>query len=387
MSEAFARTLRSLDADRGRSWLLALAAGAALASLWVAWMVFGVVPVHAVSSDARIEAAGVPREVKTAIAGTVVSVDVGLGDRVHAGQILVSLDDASARASLDDARALQDSLSAQLDRLTTARVALTEAEQQGTEARGSAAAGARSEAEKAALASRQAADEATRAEDLATRGAISAQELSRARAEAERWALERRIREQMVRQLSSELVGAKQGGQVEIGRLDQELAELAGRLASARAGVEGAMLAVQRHRIVAPVDGTVGSLATRDEGAVLAVGDAVATVVPDGELHVVASFSPSAALGRVRPEQRAQMRLDGFPWTAYGSLPARVERVADEPATEGLQIGGIRVELSLQPGPDWRVPLQHGLPGQVEVEVDRLSPAALILRTVGGRTP
>jgi membrane fusion protein (multidrug efflux system) len=31
------------------------------------------------------------------------------------------------------------------------------------------------------------------------------------------------------------------------------------------------------------------------------------------------------------------------------------------------------------------VPMQHGLPGTIEVEVERISPAALVLRAVGRR--
>jgi hypothetical protein len=56
----------------------------------------------------------------------------------------------------------------------------------------------------------------------------------------------------------------------------------------------------------------------------------------------------------------------------------RVERVANEPRD-----GRIRVELALRPFSRSRLPLQHGLPGLVEVEVERVTPAALVLRTVG----
>ncbi|HBL26462.1 MAG TPA: hypothetical protein DD490_06475, partial [Acidobacteria bacterium] len=45
--------------------------------------------------------------------------------------------------------------------------------------------------------------------------------------------------------------------------------------------------------------------------------------------------------------------------------------------------GRIRVELTLRPRPGSRLPLQHGLPGTVEVEVEKVSPAVLVLRTVG----
>lgn len=385
MSESFERTLRSLDSDRGRPATLALGVGGLLCAVWALWMLLGAVPVNATSRSARIEAALVPRELKTAIAGRVTSVHVALGERVSAGQTLVSLDDASARAAIDDARALRDSLATQIERLEAARDALSAAGREGESARISALSAARAEADKAQRVADQAAEEARRAADLASSGAISAQELERAKTEAERWSIEAQVRLQLYRQSSSERTSAQQGEQVELGRVDQELAALEGQRASADANLKAAELLLERHYLVSPVDGTVGALSVRDEGAVIAVGDPVATIVPDGGLQAVALFAPAAALGRIRSGQRARIRLDGFPWTAYGSLDARVERVADEPT--GPNAEEIRVELSLHPGPSFRVPLQHGLPGQVEVEVDRLSPAALVLRTVGGRAP
>jgi hypothetical protein len=55
-----------------------------------------------------------------------------------------------------------------------------------------------------------------------------------------------------------------------------------------------------------------------------------------------------------------------------------VARVASE-----ARNGRIRVELHTRPAPGSRLPLQHGIPGRVEVEVERVTPAVLVLRTVG----
>jgi membrane fusion protein (multidrug efflux system) len=107
-------------------------------------------------------------------------------------------------------------------------------------------------------------------------------------------------------------------------------------------------------------------------------GEKLGAIVPLGRLRAVAQFPPSAALGRIRLGQRARVRLDGFPWAQYGSIPATVSRVAGE-----VRDGQVRVELSIAPAAASRVPLQHGLPGSVEVEVERLTPAALVLRTAG----
>jgi len=45
--------------------------------------------------------------------------------------------------------------------------------------------------------------------------------------------------------------------------------------------------------------------------------------------------------------------------------------------------GRIRAELHIDSPSSTRIPIQHGLSGVAEVEVERTSPARLVLRTVG----
>ena len=101
-------------------------------------------------------------------------------------------------------------------------------------------------------------------------------------------------------------------------------------------------------------------------------------MVPHGDLQDVADYLPSSALGRIQPGQPARLRLEGFPWAQYGSLAATVNRVASE-----VRNGHVRVDLSLEPDSASPIPLQHGLPGTVEVQVERLAPATLVLRAAG----
>jgi membrane fusion protein (multidrug efflux system) len=72
------------------------------------------------------------------------------------------------------------------------------------------------------------------------------------------------------------------------------------------------------------------------------------------------------------------MRLDSFPWAQYGTITASVTTVASEASN-----GRVRVELTLTPYQASPIPLQHGLPGMVEIEVERVAPARLVLRAVG----
>jgi hypothetical protein len=116
------------------------------------------------------------------------------------------------------------------------------------------------------------------------------------------------------------------------------------------------------------------------KGAIVNASDKVGVIIPAGELKAIAYFRPSSALGRIQPGQSAKLRLEGFPWTQYGVIKATVLTVASEPRD-----GRIRVDFALERDPASAIPVQHGLPAMAEVEVARLSPAALLLPAAGER--
>jgi multidrug resistance efflux pump len=128
----------------------------------------------------------------------------------------------------------------------------------------------------------------------------------------------------------------------------------------------------------APVAGRLGEVATLQVGGMVHVGARLGAVVPPGALKIMTDFLPPAALGRIQPGQPARLRLEGFPWTQYGDVAATVASVASE-----VREGRVRVELAVRPEAAPLIPLQHGLPGTIEVEVDHVSPAQLVLRTAG----
>jgi membrane fusion protein (multidrug efflux system) len=163
-----------------------------------------------------------------------------------------------------------------------------------------------------------------------------------------------------------------------IEQLTSELNKLRGDRATAGVTLQRLEEEVDRRYIRAPVDGKLGEVAPLRIGAVVHEGDKLAAVVPSGKLRVVANFDPPAALGRIRPGQHARLRLEGFPWAQYGSVAATITNVASE-----IRDGSIRVEMTLDSNSESRIPLQHGLPGSVEVEIETLSPANLVLRTAG----
>ena len=158
----------------------------------------------------------------------------------------------------------------------------------------------------------------------------------------------------------------------------RDVTRLTGDMTTAAATVERLSHEIERRRVRATMAGRLGEVAELRVGSVVREGDRLAAVVPLGELQVVADFPPPSARGRIRPGQPARLWLEGFPWTQYGSLGATVCRVASE-----VRDGRVRVELDVDPDGASPIPLQHGLPGTVEVQVERVAPAPLVLRAAG----
>jgi membrane fusion protein (multidrug efflux system) len=168
--------------------------------------------------------------------------------------------------------------------------------------------------------------------------------------------------------------------QARIEALRRSLLSLEAEAEAVRASIAMLTLEIERHRVRAPIDGTIGEVMAISSGAFVAEGQRLATIVPDGKLLIVADFDPASALGRIRPGQTARLRLDGFPWAQYGAVEATVARVGGE-----IRDDLIRVELAPVAGAMASMTMQHGLTGVVEVGVEDATPASLLLRASGQR--
>jgi len=379
MPNSFARTTRSLRSDSfGRS-LTFLSLAAALLSLWVAWFFLGQVRLYATSETARLEVESQVHPLQAGVAGTVVRAGLALGGQVTAGETLVELDATGLRLKLAQERLHLGALSAQLEllqrELETEQLVL-EGEQTTNEM---ALAEARARQKEAEARATFALEKAKRWKNLASDGVVSG--VDRLEAEAQSKQREESLHALFLgaRRLRQEGRTRTTSQRAFIERLEREQARLSGEVATRRASVQWLENEIERHLIRAPVAGRLGEVASLRVGSVVEAGQRVGAVVPDGIIRAVAFFSPAEAAGRLRPRQRARLRLDGFPWTQYGSLSAQVTGVGSEP-----QGGMVRVELELREEAEpARIPLEHGLPGAAEVEVEQVSPAVLALRAAG----
>ena len=378
MANSFRRTLRSLEADGSRGWAVRAAVALLFLAGWAAWFWLARISVYAVTPSARLEAERAAHPVEAPVAGRITRVAATLEDWVEEGEVLFELDAAEQERLLEQERALERAIATQLDALGTKLDVDTGAVGQSRRASEAELQETRARFEEARAAQRFAGQERERIEKLFSDGLVAESELERARADAE----QKESSAEALRRALDRLDWARElelsDRQGDLSELRRELARLQGERESSRATIARLEHQVDLRKVRASTAGRVGDLARVEAGSFVDEGDRLGTVVPSGEVKVVADFAPASAVGRVNRGQSAKVRLDGFPSIQYGSLSATVTRVSSE-----VRDGQIRVEMALTGDPPPGLPLQHGLPGMAEVEVERISPAVMVLRAAG----
>ena len=377
MANNFSRTLRALRTDGPARWLIQALVAALLLAAWAGWFFGSRVTVLAVSTSARAEVDNQVHPVDAPVAGRIVRVEMELGAEVEKGQLLVELEVEDQQARLDEEKARLAGVQGQLDSLALELSGAELALSQWRAARQAEVDEAQASYDEAREAAAQATKEAADQVALEEQGLVSKSDLERARSEATRkQAAAESLRSALLRLRGDQQV-EETTRRAELDNLRRETAQLEGERATVSAAMEGLRQQLAQRTIRAPADGRLGEVTPLGAGAYVEEGDRLAAVVPTGRILAVAEFASADAVGRVHPGQSARLRLTGFPSTRFGSIPATVARVGSE-----AQNGRIRVELDVTPLDD-SLPLEHGLPGTVEVEVERLSPAALVLRSAG----
>jgi multidrug resistance efflux pump len=297
---------------------------------------------------------------------------------VQGGDVLVELEATAQHLQREEEQARVRALIPQLQALHTAIAAEEQALHAARHAARVAVDEARARQREAEVAVRAADEEAELFTRLQARGLPAQIDLLRAKAEAQKRRAAADTLRLAVSRLDSDHRTQESDRNAHIEGLRRDVTRLTGEMATGAATVERLAHEIERRRIQAPMAGRLGEVAELRIGSVVQEGNRLAAVVPRGDLQVVADFLPPSALGRIQPGQPARLRLEGFPWTQYGSLAATVRRVASE-----VRHGRVRVELGVDPDGAALIPRQHGLPGTVEVQVERVAPATLVLRAAG----
>lgn len=393
---------------------LAMALLVLFAALAVAWAVFGQVDIVA-TGQGRIVPGGRSKTIQPLDYGIVRRIHVEEGQAVKAGQLLIELDATSAAADVDH---LQGDLSAVRLQAERGR-ALLEAVRSGRAVAMKAVAGAPAaqQAEARRLYEGQLAEYRAKAANFdaetAKRGAELASNQALVRKLEQTLPLARQRADDYKALLAEEVVSQHQWLEREQQRIEQEgdLANLRGRIQEGEAALratrtqkdalqaETARAALdlvneaqqklaglaQDHikaetrarqlRLLAPVDGVVQQLAVHTVGGVVTPAQPLMVVVPREPSVEVEAFLENKDIGFVKDGQRAEVKVEAFEYTKYGTVPAQVLHVSSDAVQDekkgliytmrvALARSTIRVE-------DKALPLAPGMAVSVEVKTGR----------------
>jgi len=102
----------------------------------------------------------------------------------------------------------------------------------------------------------------------------------------------------------------------------------------AREGVAKAQARLNRTKIFAPIDGIVQQMSVTTIGQVVTTGQELAVFSPsDGALRVEALVA-NLDIGFIKVGQDVAVKVDAFPFTRFGVLRGKVERIAAEAVDE-----------------------------------------------------
>ncbi len=375
MATPFSHTLQALLAESRQRHYFVWAGMAIILTIWLLWFWCAEVGIYKIA-PAHLQAQLDVHTVEAVSEGRVLAIHMAVGREVREGDILVELEDTALRLKLAEHNAKLNSARAQLRTINAELAAQEQALADMRQAAPMQRAETQLRYEQAQPAAQLAEEELSRWRTLRERGVVTDLQLIDREANARRRRSEaEELRLAVARQGLDRRAG-EADRQASIERLRRDAAELSGLIAQTAQVVQQTEFETRNFQLRAPANGPLADVAELRPGMIVHPGERLASIVPSGGLTIMADFPPSA-MGHIRPGQSASLRLDGFPAEQYGRIAAAVLHAGKEP-----RVGKIRVELALLSRPV-SIPLQHGLLGSVEVEVERASPAVLMLRAAG----
>jgi hemolysin D len=128
-------------------------------------------------------------------------------------------------------------------------------------------------------------------------------------------------------------------------------------------------------RLLAPVDGVVQQLAVHTVGGVVTPAQPLMVVVPREPTVEVEAFLENKDIGFVKDGQRAEVKVEAFEYTRYGTVPAQVQHVSSDAVQDEkkgliytMRVALDRATLQVE---DKALPLSPGMAVTVEVKTGR----------------
>jgi hemolysin D len=242
---------------------------------------------------------GAERPIKSPLAGVVAEILVKEGAQVRRGQPLIRLD-----PDVSEKRRSTVQVQTGLERQRFAeQTRAGEARQDSLQAR--------IDALRQSMATEQ--QILVQIEPLARQGGVQQLQVLQQRNRVQQLRSEVAQAEANLREVQAELVRLRQESLRNLSDLDRQRVEV--------------REAQEQELLLAPADGVVFDLVPASPGYAVSPGETLLKVVPKGRLEAKVFFS-NREVGFVKPGQTAQVRVDAFPFTQFGSIPARIKAVS-----------------------------------------------------------
>jgi hemolysin D len=114
----------------------------------------------------------------------------------------------------------------------------------------------------------------------------------------------------------------------------QKLAEAQRQADDWREKLVKARLKSARMSLTSPINGTVYGISVSTIGQVAGAGEELMRIVPEGAALEIECYLANKDVGFVKVGQKAAVKIESFPFTRYGTLPATVERVSSDAIPE-----------------------------------------------------
>lgn len=114
----------------------------------------------------------------------------------------------------------------------------------------------------------------------------------------------------------------------------QRLADVERRVDDTRERLAKARAALDHMTITAPIAGTITAMAVIGTGQVVATGQEIMRIVPEGSRLELEVYMPNRDIGFIHVGSSAVVKIDSFPFTRYGTISGTVARIADDAVSD-----------------------------------------------------
>ena len=110
----------------------------------------------------------------------------------------------------------------------------------------------------------------------------------------------------------------------------ERLEESRRRVSATTQELRKAQTRVKAHTLTAPVDGVVQQLVVHNIGAIVTPAQELMVIVPQGEKLEVEAVLENKDIGFVEVGQQAEIKVDTFPFTKYGTIAGEVVNISND---------------------------------------------------------